>query len=381
MARFHGIQAQVDGHAIRIRFALDAPCLMGWQIYDPETGAFLFEGEWSDVRDPKVDLRVTLPAEDGPYRVQVAPVEDRGRFIVMEAQVHEGAVEISSPRVSTASALRRERLLRAIPKAFTYPPQSLWRNRKLIRSMVRRDMLARYRGSFAGALWTFLNPLLLMATYAFIFGAVLKNRFGNDTSGVGYLLYFLAGMLPWLAFSEAVGRSPYVILEYRNFVKKLVFPLETLPVNLVIAGVVTEIFGLLIFLAGLLLARHAVPISVVWLPVLIVPQLLLTAGLCWFLAALGIFVRDLAAVIGFILTLWFFLTPICYSEESLPPPARPILSLNPIFVLVRGYRAIFLQSRAPDFAPLALLWIGSAIVAILGYAWFHRLRKSFADVI
>ena len=238
-------------------------------------------------------------------------MEDRSRFILIDARVRAGAVEISPPRACSAAALRRQRMLRAIPKAFTYPPQSLWRNRGLIRSMVRRDMLARYRGSFAGALWTFLNPLLLMATYAFIFGGVLKTSFQNDRSGTGYVLYFLAGMLPWLAFSEAVGRSPYVILEYRNFVKKLVFPLETLPVNLVIAGLVTELFGLIIFLAGLLAARRSIPASVVWLPVLIVPQLLLTLGLCWFLAALGVFVRDLAAVIGFILTLWFFLTPIC----------------------------------------------------------------------
>jgi lipopolysaccharide transport system permease protein len=152
-------------------------------------------------------------------------------------------------------------------------------------------------------------------------------------------------------------------------------------VNLVIAGMVTEIFGLLIFLAGLLAARHAVPASVVWLPVLIVPQLLLTAGLCWFLAALGIFVRDLSAVIGFVLTLWFFLTPICYSEENLPAGALWILSLNPIFVLVRGYRQIFLENHAPHFAPIAALWVASTAVAILGYAWFHRLRRSFADVI
>lgn len=381
MARFTGIAAEVDGQSICVRFAIDQPGIMGWQIYDPESGAFLFEGEWSELRDANANLRVTLPEEEGPYRVHIAPVADRDRFILIDAHVREGAIEISPPRVCSTGGLRRERFLRAIPKAFTYPPRSLWRNRKLIGSMVRRDMLSRYRGSFAGALWTFLNPLLLMATYAFIFGAVLKNRFGNDTSGVGYLLYFLAGMLPWLAFSEAVGRSPYVILEYRNFVKKLVFPLETLPVNLVIAGVVTEVFGMLIFLIGLLAARHSLPVSVVWLPVLIVPQLLLTAGLCWFLAALGIFVRDLAAVIGFILTLWFFLTPICYSEESLPPGARGILSLNPIFVLVEGYRSIFLDNRAPHFAPLAALWVGSAVVAVVGYAWFHRLRKSFADVI
>jgi lipopolysaccharide transport system permease protein len=381
MAKFSDIRAAIDRHAICVNFLIDAPRVMGWQIYDPESGAFLFEGEWSERRDTSVNLRVTVPEEDGRYRIHIAPVEDRDKFILIDARVHDGGVEIAPARVCSIGGLRRERIVSAIPKAFTYPPRSLWRNRKLIRSMVRRDMLARYRGSFAGALWTFLNPLLLMATYAFIFGAVLKNRFGNDTSGIGYLLYFLAGMLPWLAFSEAVGRSPYVILEYRNFVKKLVFPLETLPVNLVIAGAVTELFGLLIFLIGLLAARHSVPVSVAWLPVLIVPQLLLTAGLCWFLAALGIFVRDLAAVIGFILTLWFFLTPICYSEENLPPGAFWILSLNPIFVLVRGYRAVFLQNRAPDFWPIAALWIASTAVAILGFAWFHRLRKSFADVI
>lgn len=381
MARFTTITAAVEQRDIAVRFTIDAPAAMGWQISDPETGAFLFEGEWSEPHDPKAALRVALPEEDGPYRVQIAPVDNRDRFILIDAHVHHGQVEMSPPRVVTRSALRRERLLRAIPKAFTYPPRSLWRNRKLIGSMVRREMLSRYRGSFAGALWTFLNPLLLMATYAFIFGAVLKNRFGNDTSGIGYLLYFLAGMLPWLAFSEAVGRSPYVILEYRNFVKKLVFPLDTLPVNLVISGVVTEIFGLVIFLIGLVAARHSVPVSVVWLPLVIVPQLLFTVGLCWFLAALGIFVRDLAAVIGYILTLWFFLTPICYSEESLPPAARGILSLNPIFVLVREYRAIFLEHHAPGFLPLAAMWIGSAATAVLGYAWFHRLRKSFADVI
>ena len=129
------------------------------------------------------------------------------------------------------------------------------------------------------------------------------------------------------------------------------------------------------------LARGSVPVSVAWLPVLLVPQLLLTAGLCWFLAALGIFLRDLGQVMGFVLTLWFFLTPICYSEASLPVGALRILWANPIFVLVRGYRAIFLESHAPDFASLAALWAVSVAIAIGGYAWFHKLRRSFADLI
>ncbi|HTS78528.1 MAG TPA: ABC transporter permease [Bryobacteraceae bacterium] len=384
MAAFSGIQAETEQGEVRLRFRLDVPCVLGWQIYDPSTGAFLFEGEWKKLDDPKVEMRIALPIEDGPYRVQVAPVEDRRRFILIDARMNAGEAAIDAPRVTTASALARERMLRAIPKAFTYPPRSLWRHRKLIRSMVRRDILARYRGSFGGALWTFLNPLLLMATYAFLFGVVLKQRFGADSSGVGYVLYFLAGMLPWLAFSEAVGRAPYVIVEHRNFVKKLVFPLETLPAILVISGAVTEMFGLLIFVAGLLAARHTIPAAVAWLPVLLIPQLLLTAGLCWFLAALGIFVRDLGAVIGFVLTLWFFLTPICYPEaswSSVPAEAVRILSANPIYILVRGYRDVFLENHAPAWRGVAALWIISAAVAIAGHAWFHRLRRSFADVI
>jgi lipopolysaccharide transport system permease protein len=384
--RYSAIAAEVQGRGIRVQFELvhfqhDSPCVVGWQIYDPSSDAFLFEGEWQQLRDGRADVDVTLPEEDGPYRVQIAPVEHRDQFIVIEARVSDGAAVISPPKIGTASALKRARAIRAIPKAFVYPPQTLWRNRKLIRSMVRRDILARYRGSFGGALWTFLNPLLLMATYAFVFGAVLKTRFGADATGTGYVLYFLAGMLPWLAFSEAVGRSPYVILEHRNFVKKLVFPLETLPPNLVISGLVTEVFGLAIFIIGLLAIRHALPVSIVWLPALLIPQLLLTAGICWFLAALGIFLRDLGQIMGFVLTLWFFLTPICYSESILPEGAKKLLVWNPVYHLVSGYRSIFLEGRAPDLQHLAILWIASAAIAVCGHAWFHRLRRSFADVI
>jgi lipopolysaccharide transport system permease protein len=382
MARFQNVEATREHSAIRLRFRLDRPYVLGWQAFDPATGVFLFEGEWSGVNGPNVDLSLVLPPQDGPYRVHVAPVEDRERFILIEARMSGGQIEMDASRVASAAGLRRARWMQAIPKAFIYPVRSLWSNRKLMASMVRRDILARYRGSFGGALWTFLNPLLLMATYFFVFGVVLQSKFGADTSRTGYVLYFLAGMMPWLPFSEAVGRSPYVVIEHRNFVKKLVFPLETLPINLVISGAVTEVFALAIFVSGLLAARGSVPSSVVWLPALIVPQLLLAAGLCWFLAALGVFVRDLGQIIGFLLTLWFFLTPICYPEtQNIPLAARHILAWNPILTLVRGYRDIFLEGHAPRMGPLVALWIGSGALAVLGHAWFHRLRRSFADVI
>jgi homopolymeric O-antigen transport system permease protein len=379
------IDAVAEGAAIHLRFRLDQPGVIGWQLYDPSTGAYLQEGEWSDMTGRDADLRIPLPAEEGAYSVQVAPVKDRSRFIEIAAHVGSaGKLEIGTPRVLTASSVRRARVLRAIPKAFVLPVRSVWRNRKLIVSMVRRDILSRYRGSFGGTLWTFLNPLLLMATYFFVFGVVLHTRFGNDTTRTGFVLYFLAGMLPWLAVSEAVGRAPYVILEYRTFVKKIVFPLETLPINLVISGAVTEAIGLVIFTIGLFAVRGSVPASVMWLPLLLIPQILFTAGLAWILAATGVYVRDLGQVTGYVLTLWFFLTPICYPESSLdqlPASAITVLRFNPLFVLVRAYRAVFLENQSPSMRGMVGLWVIGAAVAVMGYAWFHRLRKTFADII
>ncbi len=188
-----------------------------------------------------------------------------------------------------------------------------------------------------------------MLTYFFVFGMVLHARRATRAAR-GFALYFLAGMLPWLAFSEAAGRAPTVMLEHRNFVKKLVFAVETLPVNLVVSGLVTRIVR-----RGAVLpafswwSRHGVPLTVLWLPVLLVPQMLFTAGVSWFLAALGVFVRDLGQIIGFLLTLWFFLTPICYPKRTCTAIGCLLLSKNPIYVLVRGYRAIFLEHHAPAF--------------------------------
>jgi lipopolysaccharide transport system permease protein len=381
MARFSAVRATVEGMSIDLQFGIDAPGVLGWQAFDPDTGAFLFEGEWVRVEQSPVALRVTLPATDGGYSIRVAPVEDRTRFIQIQARVNGDEMETDAPCVTSERALRWAQLWSAIPKAFSYPPRSLWRNRGLIRSMVRRDILARYRGSFGGALWTFLNPLLMMTTYFFVFGVVFQAKFAGDTSRSGYVLYFLAGMLPWLAFAEAVGRSPYVMLDYRNLVKKLVFPLDTLPVNLVIAGAVTETVGLIIFVAGLLIARGAIPWTVVWLPALLIPQLLFTAGLCWFLAALGVFVRDLGQIVGFVLTVWLYLTPIFYSEAQVPKAVSAFFVFNPMAALVRGYRAIFLENRGPDPFVLGVLWVGSIALGVAGYAWFHRLRRSFADTI
>ncbi len=259
--------------------------------------------------------------------------------------------------------------------------KQLWPHRGLTIALTRRDIEARYRGSFGGGLWTFLHPLLLMLTYYFVFGLVLQSRFPGDPSREGFVLYFLAGMLPWLAMSETWGRSPALIPEHATLIKKVIFPVEILPMVRTLAALVTQAAGLVIFLALLLITRGHIPASALWLPVLIVPQLMLTLGVSYILAALGAFVRDLAQIMGFLLTLVFFLTPICYPDASLPAFALPVLGKNPVYVLVRGYRAVLLEGHAPEFAALWKLWLLSAVVLIAGRKWFHSLRRSFADLL
>jgi lipopolysaccharide transport system permease protein len=407
MARFENADARADhGRSITASFAIrnlsPAPWrpadgfAVGYHVFDRGTDTLIVDGPrtvpQADIASGEArrfEFQLELPPEPGRYRVFLSALQEssywfyeRGaQFLLVDAAVDDGRASVERFRVTTSRSVGRERLLRSLGRAFTLPVETILRNRSLIRTMVRRDVLGRYRGSFGGGFWTVLNPLILMLTYFFVFGVVLRTRFPNDPSRSGFALYFLAGMLPWLAVSEAAGRAPTVMLEHRNFVKKLVFPVETLPLNLVTAGLVSEIFGVTLFLAGSYLAHGYVPASIVWLPALVIPQILLTAGLCWFLAALGVFVRDLAQVNGFLLTLWFFLTPICYPETSLPGPALRILAKNPMYVLARGYRAALLEGRAPDFGPYWKLCVVSATVFLLGHAWFHKLRKSFADII
>ena len=251
--------------------------------------------------------------------------------------------------------------------------------------MVRRDILARYRGSFGGALWTFLNPLLLMATYAFVFGVVLQDSASaRIPPASAIVLYFLAGMLPWLAFSEAVGRAPYVILG-PEFRQETGVSAGNAAGELVISGAVTEVFGLLIFFAGLLAARHADsgrggvaagadhPAASADGWVVLVPG---RAGNFRARPGRGDRLRADAVV---------FPDADLLSRRRAGPAFRTapcaFFRESRCTFWCAAIAQIFLENHAPNFAPIAALWVASTAVAILGYAWFHRLRRSFADVI
>ena len=335
----------------------------------------------------RFEIHFELPPEPGRYRVFLSGMQEHSHwfyergaeFLLVDTAVEAGHASIQKSRVATERTVRREKLLRSIRRAFTLPFVTMVRNRSLIRTMVRRDVLGRYRGSFGGAFWTMLNPLILMLTYFFVFGVVLRTRAPNDPSRSGFALYFLAGMLPWLAVSEAAGRAPTVMLEYRNFVKKLVFPVETLPLNLVTAGLVSEVFGVALFLAGSYFAHGSVPASIVWLPVLIVPQILLTAGLCWFLAA-----RACSCAICPSQRLPAN-TLVLPDADLLPGniPARPRAADSREESDVRpGTRLSRHATRRPRarFPVVLKLCVVAVVVFILGHEWFYKLRKSFADI-
>jgi lipopolysaccharide transport system permease protein len=388
-AAFRSAEIESRGQSIVVHVQLEAAGdSIGWQFYDPDTNRFIMEGEWVTVPEGASDLNVTIrfPPEPGAYRVYVSPRNDESgwgyehgeQFLAIDVAVENETALVTGHELTTERQLRWRRIKRVLPHLFVDPVRGIISNRRLIASMARRDILARYRGSFGGVFWTVLNPLILMGTYFFVFGVVLQGQNQNRT---GFALYFLSGMLPWLAFSEAVGRSPYVIVEHRSFVKKLVFPLETLPVNYLLAGLITEVFAIGIFLVILLLLRGSVPVTALWLPVVMVPQILVTLGFCWFLAALGVFFRDLGQIMGFVLTLWFFVTPICYPEASLPKALLPVLSKNPVFILVHAYRACLLDGRAPDGLALGKLLLASLALFFAGHAFFYKLRKNFADVL
>jgi len=360
---------------------------VGCHWIDPDTGRYLKESPWQEAT-PSTTFEVEVPEAPGKYRFYIATKDngkwsyDQGQpFLAIDAEVDAEGIKVERQLITTTSQLRRERWPATIKDILLGPWQSYWQNRHLITSMVRRDIVARYRGSFADAFWALLNPLLLMLTYYFVFGVFLKTRFPGDPTQSGFVLFFLAGMLPWLAMNESIARAPNSALEHRNLITKVIFPVEVLPFNLTLSGLVTGLTATAIFFVFLLATRGAIPLTVLYLPLLLIPQFLLTAGLCYLLAATGVYVRDLVYVMGLLLTMWFFMTPICYPDSALPKELLPILGKNPLYILVRAYRAIFIENASPNWEALAKLYALSLTLFYLGFAIFRRARRGFADVL
>ena len=251
----------------------------------------------------------------------------------------------------------------------------------LIISLARREISARYKGSVLGIVWAVLTPIVTIATLTLIFAGIFGARFSLSSSGWEFALYLFCGLLPWGAFSEAVQASSQKIVSQANLVKRVVFPLEILPVAQTLASLANQLFGTVALLIMALIIQRTIHPSVLWLPVLIAPQLLITFGAAWLVASLGVFLRDIVQGIALLLLVWMYLTPIFYPETIVPERFRPFINANPFTHLVRSYRQIMLEGRAPDWRGLAYFTGFALVTFIFGYWWFARTRKNFADVI
>jgi lipopolysaccharide transport system permease protein len=252
---------------------------------------------------------------------------------------------------------------------------------ELILSLTRRELLARYKGSALGVIWALLTPVVTIAIFTFIFAGIFGARFGVSSSPWDYAIHLFCGLLPWTMFQEAVLQSSTTIVSHANLVKRVVFPLETLPIAQTLSSLGNQLFGTVALLVAILLIRQQFPVSIFWLPVLLIPQLLFTLGVAWLIASLGVFLRDIAQGINLVMMAWMFLTPIIYPESIVPERYRFFVNLNPFTPLVRSYRRVLLEGTAPDWSGLAYFTAFALVSFFFGYWWFARTRKNFADVI
>jgi len=260
-------------------------------------------------------------------------------------------------------------------RAVWHPLWELPGRSELIFSLAKRELLARYKGSALGIVWALLTPVVMIAIFTFIFAGIFGARFGASQSHWDYALYLFCGLLPWTMFQETLQQSASTIVAHANLVKRVVFPLETLPVAQAFSSLGNQLFATIALLIATLMIQQQLHLTALWFPLLVIPQLLFTLGAAWLIASLGVFLRDIAQGITLLLMAWMYLTPIIYPESIVPERFRVFINLNPFTSLVRSYRRIFLEGAAPDWSGLAY-FTGVAIVSFLvGYWWFARTRR------
>lgn len=262
--------------------------------------------------------------------------------------------------------------------------RSFVRHRPLIAQLVRREVEGRYRGSMLGMLWSLVTPLLMLAIYTFVFTVVFKARWGVGDNGdkAEFAVVLFSGIMLHAFLAECLTRAPMLVLENVNLVKKVVFPLEIHAFTLVGSALFHLVMSFAVLLVGCLLVLHDLPTTVFYAPLVVAPFALLMLGLVWGLASLGVYLRDIGQIVAPMMAVFMFLSPVFYSLDLLPAwAATLVLWLNPLSLIVMQLREVVIWGHAPDFAALGVYTLVAAGVAALGFAWFQKTRKGFADVL
>ena len=261
---------------------------------------------------------------------------------------------------------------------------SFWQNRSLIYALAKREVIGRYRGSVMGILWSFFNPLLMLGVYTFVFGVVFKARWGlegNSQSQSQFAIILFAGLIVFNFFAECLNRAPSLIISNVNYVKKVVFPLEILPFVSLAASLFHFVISFCVWLLFYLSVFGVPNLTALFFPVVLAPFLLFTLALSWFLASLGVYVRDVSQIIGVFTSVLMFLTPIFFPASALPENFRQYLYMNPLTFVVEQGRDVLIWNTQPNWKGWMWFAISSAFFAWLGFAWFQKTRKGFADVL
>jgi lipopolysaccharide transport system permease protein len=253
----------------------------------------------------------------------------------------------------------------------------------LISQMTWREIASRYKGSYLGMLWSLINPLLLLVIFTFVFSVVFKAKWGISVSEnrVEFALALFCGLLIFNVFSESINRAPGLILTNQNYVKKVIFPLEILPVTIVFSSFFHMLVSLGIFLLGVIIFMGTIHWTIVFFPLIAVSLLSLTLGLTWLLSSIGVFIRDVGYTVGFLTTALFFLTPIFYPISAVPTNFQIFIKLNPLSVIMENNRRILMWGHLPDWTWLFAVVLFSFVIMVLGYGFFMKSKRAFADVI
>jgi lipopolysaccharide transport system permease protein len=259
---------------------------------------------------------------------------------------------------------------------------SLRRNRQLIWQMIRRDVAMRYRGSIMGVAWSFVTPVLMLLVYTFVFSVIFKARLGSENeSRVDFALSLFAGLTVFGFFSEVVNQAPRLVVSNRNYVKRVIFPLEILSWVSLGSGLIRSLISLGILLLAQIIINQSLAWTVVLFPVVLLPLIFASLGITWFLSALGVYLRDIGQLTDVFIRMLMFLSAIFYPVSALPKRIQPWLRLNPILVTIDESRNVLLRGHLPDWHWLGIALIVGVVIAVAGFWWFQKTRGGFADVL
>ena len=251
--------------------------------------------------------------------------------------------------------------------------KKIYNYRELLKTNVKKEIRGRYKNSILGVMWSFLNPLLQLAVYAVIFGALLA---GGDPT---YHIYICVALIPWTYFTTSITQSAFTIIGNGDIIKKVYFPREILPISVVTSGAVNFMISTIIILAFVLVAGLGITKYILLYPYILLVQYILQLGIAFIVSSITVYFRDLEHIIGVVLMAAFYGTPIVYKLEQLPPNLQVLMQINPMTHLINAYRDIFYYQQMPNVKVIGLLLISSVALVIVGYFIFKKLQKGFAE--